>query len=171
MLGECLLQPSEAYPCRLLTAVLSLVLLSPLIARADVGDLVQGDSSFSINHDVASGKRGLSYDVNVAVAFFNFGLTARRWDGNVIGWNGQSLSSEVAFYYGVGVLNIFEVQRGTSSAGKRTRIRALIPLVEGYPYYRDRPKTGILHYAVALTPFLETAGGKEAFGIGLVVGF
>lgn len=140
-----------------------------MAAQADVGDLVMGDGSVSLNRDAASGKRGVSYDVNVAVAFVNLGVTLRAWDGAITGWNGRQVSSEAAVYGGVGLLNLIEVQRGYSNAGARTRIRALISFGKNFPLPNDEKKPGLFGRGVIFTPFVETGGGKRIYGVGLVV--
>ncbi len=152
-------------------AVLALVLAAAasLPARADVGGLVTGETSVSLNRDPASGKNGLSYDPNVAIAFFNLGFSLRSWDGSITGWNGRRISNEAAAYAGVGLFNLFEVQRGISNAGARTRYMAMISLSDNFPLPSDHKKPGLFGRGVILTPFMETSGGKKIFGLGLVI--
>ncbi len=160
----------------LIFCALLLSVLLPAAAQADVSELVQGDYSFSLNYDADSGTRGLSLDVNVAIAFFNFGYTLRKWDGAITGWNGRPVSSEFAYYYGVGLLNFIVIQRGHSSAGIRTRIHGVIPVSDNYDRSRytvskDIKMNGPLDHVMAITPFMEFSGGKKVFGVGLEILF
>lgn len=177
-LGECFFRsPRRLHLARgALAAALLLAALSPAAARADVGELVQGDWSFSLNQDRDSGKRGLSVDWNVAVAFFNVGLTLRSWDGSITGWNGHQVSNEAVFYYGVGVLNLIVVQRGHSSAGDRHRIHLVIPVSKYYTDYVEHNSgsmkiNGLLDHVMAVTPFMEYGGGKKVYGVGVEILF
>lgn len=154
-----------------ISVALLLAALFPAVARADIGDMVMGDGSVSLNRDAQTGKRGVSYDVNVAAAFFNVGVTLRAWDGSITGWNGRQVNDELAVYAGVGFFNLFEVQRGYSNAGARYRIRALISLGKNFPLPNDEKKPGMFGRGVMITPFMETGSGKRVYGVGLVVVF
>jgi hypothetical protein len=152
------------------TIALLLGALFPAAAQADVGDFLIGDASVSLNRDAASGKRGASFDMNVGAAFLAMGVSGRVWDGAITGWNGREVSSEATAYLGVGLSDLFTIQRGWSRAGARTRIRALIGVGRNFPFPYDQKEPGLFGYGPVITPFMEFGGGKKVFGVGLVIG-
>lgn len=134
------------------------------VSHADLPAL--GGPSLMISRDDTSGTKGFGLDSNAAVAIINVSLSLRHWQNDVIAWNGHSVNNEATVYFGIGLLNLIEIQRGFSNAGTRTRIRMDITLSNRFPFASDE-NWGPFKKGIVLTPFVEMEGGKKVYGLGI----
>lgn len=142
----------------------------------------------SVAHDQQAGATAAGIDVNIIVAALNAGITHRHWDGDVAGWDGTAiLDHETTIYFGLGFLNVLQVQAGYSGSGASMRVRSDLPLFQKkFPLlpslYAEcnnndaEPcneinvprKTLILSPFVEFTPFEDNHKTVYGLGVGMV---
>ena len=144
-------------------------------------------------YDQQAGAVATGLDLNMIIAFLNAGISYRHWentDTGIRGWDGGVMSrDETTFYFGVGFLNVLQVQAGYSESGASMRVRSdLILFANSFPMlpsaYKDCPKAvdfrecnniDIPRDGLVLSPFVEFTPSednhKTLYGIGLGVIF
>jgi hypothetical protein len=143
--------------------ILLILAAPPAFAHGIMG---AGVWNVSESLDKESGAKGFSLEANAAVLIFNFGVSLRRWNEHVLGWNDQPVQNEAALYIGFGLLNLLQIQSGFSNMGYRTRFRSDLVLSEDFPLPGDNEKLGFWG-GLTISLIFEKHSDKEVFSIGI----
>jgi len=147
--------------------------------------------SVPVVYDQQSGLNGAGVDINIIIAFLNAGINYRHWESSdtvILGWDGSDISrDETTMYFGLGLLNMLQVQAGYSESGASLRVRSdMVLFADSFPMfpsrYKDCPDNldyrqcndiDIVRDGVVISPFIEftpfEGNHKTVYGIG--VGF
>jgi hypothetical protein len=173
---------------------LLMILLAPMSANAsDWSPLGGVVLTVPAVYDQQAGSGATGLDLNMIIAFLNAGISYRHWekaDLGIRGWDGSDISrDETTFYFGVGFLNVIQLQAGYSESGASMRVRSdLVLFSDSFPMlpsaYKDCPKAvdfrecnniDIPRDGIVLSPFVEFTPSednhKTLYGVGLGVVF
>ena len=148
--------------------------------------------SAPVVYDPQAGTEAAGVDINMIIAVLNGGISYRHWGGgeDVRGWDGSRLKrDETAIYFGVGLLNMLQLQAGYSNSGASLRVRSdLVLFADSFPMlpsiYRNCPKAvdyrecnevSIIRRGLVLSPYAEFTpfedNHKTLYGLGVGVVF
>lgn len=144
-------------------------------------------------YDQQAGASATGVDLNMVIAFLNAGINYRHWESKgkgILGWDGGEISrDETTIYFGVGLLNVLQVQAGYSESGASLRVRSDLVLFSGsFPMfpsiYKDCPREvdyrqcndiDFLRDGLVVSPFVEFTpfedNHKTVYGLGVGVVF
>jgi hypothetical protein len=154
-------------------AAVFLLLLSAIIAGpCDAGTESQNSQSLApyqtaigLQTGFRSGALGAGLDINASYLLTNVGINARTWNNQS---HNDSVKNELSIYGGIGLVDVFQLQLGYSSANEfLLRMRSDVPLTptrEAWEQF-NRGKYWII------TPVIEIPlSAHKAMVLGLGVG-